>query len=54
MTIPHPRVFERDFVLKPLSDIAPTWKHAKLGKTVTELLEALPVNTMTCLGRLLP
>ncbi|HNQ66552.1 MAG TPA: 2-amino-4-hydroxy-6-hydroxymethyldihydropteridine diphosphokinase [Smithella sp.] len=54
LILPHPRVFERDFVLKPLADIAPSWKHIKLGKTVTEMLAALPSNTLSCLGSLLP
>ncbi|MFA4994380.1 MAG: 2-amino-4-hydroxy-6-hydroxymethyldihydropteridine diphosphokinase [Bdellovibrionales bacterium] len=54
LTLPHPRMQERDFVLKPLSDVAPEWKHSKYGKTATELLSSLPANTMTCLGSLLP
>jgi 2-amino-4-hydroxy-6-hydroxymethyldihydropteridine diphosphokinase len=41
LTLPHPRLHERSFVLIPLSELAPHWKHPKLGKTVMELLEAL-------------
>lgn len=39
-TVPHPRLHERRFVLKPLTDVAPEWKHPILHKTARELLEA--------------
>ncbi len=41
LTLPHPRLHERGFVLRPLADLAPELDIPGLG-TVTELLEALP------------
>lgn len=42
LVIPHPRLHERDFVLIPLSDLAPDLVHSGLGCTVTEILARVP------------
>ncbi len=40
-TLPHPRADGRAFVLLPLADVAPDWRHPQSGKTVSELIELL-------------
>ena len=42
LILPHPRLTERGFVLIPLMDIAPGWCDPLSGKSVAELVSALP------------
>ena len=41
ITLPHPRMHEREFVLKPLAEVNPDYIHPILNKTTKELLEEL-------------
>ncbi|MEM6825643.1 MAG: 2-amino-4-hydroxy-6-hydroxymethyldihydropteridine diphosphokinase [Pseudomonadota bacterium] len=52
LVLPHPRMHERGFVLVPLADVAPTWRHPVIGKSVTEMLAALPKSETEGIQRL--
>jgi 2-amino-4-hydroxy-6-hydroxymethyldihydropteridine diphosphokinase len=42
LILPHPRLQDRAFVLVPLADVAPGWVHPRTGRSVAEMLAALP------------
>ena len=42
--IPHPRAHERDFVLHPISDMSPFFRHPSEKKTIKELINNLEEN----------
>jgi len=43
-TLPHPRMAERRFVLAPLAEIAPAWRHPVTGQSAEELLAGVPAR----------
>ncbi len=41
LTLPHPRLTERAFVVQPIAEIAPDWRHPISGLLITEILAGL-------------
>ena len=52
LILPHPRMHERAFVLVPMAEVAPDWRHPLLGKTTTEMLNDLPPEAFEGMSRL--
>lgn len=55
--LPHPRAHERAFVLLPVMDVAPDWRHPVLRQSVRDLVAALPASArsgVTPIGPLCP
>ena len=44
--LPHPRMQDRAFVLLPLADIAPDWRHPADGRPLADLIRALPADQL--------
>ena len=44
LTVPHPRMHERAFVLLPLRDLVPDWVHPVNGRIIEELIGVLPAD----------
>jgi 2-amino-4-hydroxy-6-hydroxymethyldihydropteridine diphosphokinase len=42
--LPHPRLQERAFVMVPLAEIAPEWRHPALNRNAVEILAAIPAG----------
>jgi 2-amino-4-hydroxy-6-hydroxymethyldihydropteridine diphosphokinase len=43
-TLPHPRLQDRAFVLRPLADLDPGWRHPATGLSIQALLMVLPAG----------
>lgn len=47
LNVPHPRLKDRAFVLLPLRDVAPGWRHPEEDFTVDEMIRNLPNDQQT-------
>ena len=42
--LPHPRLAERAFVVLPLAELAPDWRHPRTGQSLDGMVQALPAD----------
>ena len=52
MVLPHPRIAQRAFVVVPLYDIAPNWRHPLTGVPIETLKKQLPIGEAKAVKRL--
>ncbi len=50
LTLPHPRLSQRAFVVRPIAEIAPDWRHPVLGLKINEVLTTLSDQKITRLS----
>jgi 2-amino-4-hydroxy-6-hydroxymethyldihydropteridine diphosphokinase len=51
LEVPHPRMTQRRFVLAPLAELAPDLRHPVIRKTIQELLDAAPQQSVRKLAK---
>ena len=51
LTLPHPRMHERAFVLLPMQELAPRWRHPISGISIDRLVMALPAGQQIRLAK---
>ena len=44
LTLPHPRIAEREFVLEPLAEVVAEWRHPISGKSVQQMYDELKLR----------
>ncbi|MCF6275690.1 MAG: 2-amino-4-hydroxy-6-hydroxymethyldihydropteridine diphosphokinase [Robiginitomaculum sp.] len=54
LTLPHPRMLSRPFVLLPLAEVAPNWRDPKKKRTIQDWTARLSLNEVAPLQRLGP
>lgn len=54
LILPHPRMQDRGFVLAPLAQIAPGWRHPLSGRSVAQMLADLPAGALDEMAPLPP
>jgi 7,8-dihydro-6-hydroxymethylpterin-pyrophosphokinase len=51
LEVPHPRMAERRFVLAPLAELAPGLRHPVTRRTISEMLDEAPVQSVRRLAQ---